>query len=376
MSRRIHRHLASLALALLGASAASGSGEKWVIGNRTYEDVRIASSNAGSVTIFHRGGIVQLDLESLPTDMQVRFGFNPEQSALWKQQAEAELAATAAPRRSKSLLNNGLEDKKTGRAPPGSTAIPKTQPGPIEVQLRVEVDLRPHYSHHGLYFKSQGRRPSCAIFAAVSAIEYELARRVGLPGPLSEEFVIWATRELQPGIPIDDGYHFQELLAAVQTFGIPTQKSMPNSFGVPLDEIRPTQEALLEANLRRFVVPVWYRPSDPDILARVVHALHNETSVVVGIRWPHWRTLQNNNLLRDQRPLADAGHAVTLIGYRCPEGNLDNLVFLFRNSYGVDWGMGGCAFVAAAYLKENLLAAFHISVPDQVATSGPSRTGN
>jgi C1A family cysteine protease len=74
-------------------------------------------------------------------------------------------------------------------------------------------------------------------------------------------------------------------------------------------------------------------------------------------------------MLRDQQPLQHAAHAVTLVGYRCPSGRPADAVFIFRNSYGVNWGLGGCAFVAASYLQRNLTAAFYLTLPESQAPS-------
>ncbi len=353
----------AFAIPVFAGLAAAHAGETWTVGGRTYSDVRVTGATAGTVTIFHREGISQLELKTLPEELQARFGFDAAAEADWKEQAQAALAATAEIRRREErerIARARAAEAQTSRARSAPDGSPGD--GPIQVALEAEVDLRPLYEHHGLFFKNQGRRPSCAIFAAVSAIEFELARTVGLAEPLSEEFVIWAARELRPGMPIDDGMHFQDVMAAIRAHGIPSRSLMPNTFGIPLSEIRPTPEAIFDARQRRNLTAVWRRPDDAEILARIVYSLNNDTPVVVGLRWPHWRTLQNNHLLRDQKPLAGGGHAVTLIGYRCEEGNPDNLVFLFRNSYGIDWGLGGCGFVAAAYLKNNLLAAFQIAV--------------
>ena len=74
------------------------------------------------------------------------------------------------------------------------------------------------------------------------------------------------------GLPIDDGLHFREVMAAVQAHGVPGRSLMPNTFGTPLNEIRPTPEAVLDASQRRDLVPIWYRVDEPEILARFLPA--------------------------------------------------------------------------------------------------------
>jgi hypothetical protein len=211
--------------------------------------------------------------------------------------------------------------------------------------------------------KNQGRRPSCSIFAIVSALEYESAQQTGTAESLSEEFLIWATRQVQPGIPIDDGYHFAEVITALQTYGVAPHELVPNTYGKKIETIQPSAEAIAAAEIHTEVIPVWFRRNDPFLIERIVGALNEGKPVIVGVHWPHWRTLEKNNLLRDQVPLNGGGHAVTLVGYRNPGGTLEETTFIFRNSYGQSWGMAGCGFMAGSYLKENVISALYLNLP-------------
>ena len=240
---------------------------------------------------------------------------------------------------------------------------PQYQRDPSRVQFQKEVDLRPVYIEKRLLPKDQGRRPSCSVFAVVSAYEYERARRQGNAQRLSEEFLIWATLEVQPGIPLDTGFNFQEVLTALQTYGVPPYELMPNTYGKPVDQIKPDRRAFEAARANRAVIPVWFRPNDPHIVHRLVDALNNGTPVIIAVKWPHWKTLEHFNVLAAQKPIEGSGHAVTLIGYRNETGRPEDTTFIFRNSWGMKWGVGGCGFIRAAYLQEHLLAAFRLSLP-------------
>lgn len=379
MSRRVS-HLtrfvralacAVLLLALL-PSAHAATGETWDVSGHTYTAVRVREVTAATITIFHSGGITQLDLATLPSELQQRFSYDPEKAAAWKRDAQTAIAVTREEERR-------VAEARVKNAPPPAPAIP-ARPSDAEiarapaghyvaVQIEAEVDLRTDFRKFGLYMKDQGRRPSCSVFATVSAVEYEIARRMGKAEPLSEEFLVWAVHELQPGIPLDNGYHFDEVVSALQTYGVPPQSVMRNSFGKSVTDIHPTTDVLLDASARRNIVPVWFRREDPQLIERIVMSLNEHTPVVIGIHWPQWRSLVGNNLLRDQKPQEGAGHAVTLIGYRCPSGRPEDLVFIFRNSYGINWGVGGCAFVAASYLRENLISAFYVTIPGAPAVA-------
>ena len=96
-------------------------------------------------------------------------------------------------------------------------------------------------------------------------------------------------------------------------------------------------------------------------IANIVHALNAEVPVAIGMRWPHARTLRTG-YISEQKPILDYAHAVTLVGYRCPTGRLENTVFIFKNSYGGTWGQGGYGQVTYGYLKQYLLDAVLLEV--------------
>ena len=138
---------------------------------------------------------------------------------------------------------------------------------------------------------------------------------------------------------------------------------MPNTFGKRASEIEPSPAALEAARDRMAVVPVWFRRDDPYLVGRIVSVLNQGKPVIIAIRWPHPRTVHKNYLLKNQKPLEGAAHAVTLVGYRNTGGAQGETKFIFRNSYGYDWGVAGCGFVSDQYLKEHLLGACFLRVP-------------
>ena len=54
-------------------------------------------------------------------------------------------------------------------------------------------------------------------------------------------------------------------------------------------------------------------------------------------------------------------HAVSLVGYENPTGRWEDVVYLFKNSWGPQWGSSGYGRITAPYLATNLYAAL---VPD------------
>ncbi|MEI6108231.1 MAG: C1 family peptidase, partial [Opitutae bacterium] len=56
------------------------------------------------------------------------------------------------------------------------------------------------------------------------------------------------------------------------------------------------------------------------------------------------------------------GHAVTLVGYKSGTGRLEDAVFIFKNSWGADWGQGGYGMVTYGYLSQHLNDAVLLEV--------------
>ena len=108
--RRLHPILRLLAIVglLLFVPFSLTAGETWTLDDRTYENVRVQTVTDGTVTIFHQGGITQLELAALPPDLQARFDFNPEKAEIWKQQAESERSATEELKRRTLLMRKKL----------------------------------------------------------------------------------------------------------------------------------------------------------------------------------------------------------------------------------------------------------------------------
>ncbi|MEX0330588.1 MAG: C1 family peptidase [Puniceicoccaceae bacterium] len=332
------------------------AGETWTVGSTHYENVRIQEVTPATVRIFHSKGITQFDLADLPVELRERFGYKEDAALKWREEDVERIEREAAAARAEQEAWKRSNPRPAGRL---STSRADQKPtAPEEVVFHKEKDLRPLYREMGLFTKDQGRRPSCTIFALVSALEFEQGRLTGQAERLSEEFLIWATLQLHPGIPLDTAFNFAEVFAALQTYGVPTHAEMPNTFGKSMGEIEPSESVIESAADRRGAIPVWFRADDPHLIERLVGALNQEKPVVVAVRWPNWRTLNRTFLLSAQKPMEDAAHAVTLVGYRNPTGNPDATTFIFRNSYGIQWGNAGCGFIRAAYLKENLLGAF------------------
>lgn len=379
-SRRI-RVAVVFAVLQLGAPAAKAATptvapgtrlESLVVGAKTYRNVEVRSINDRTLVITHAGGMCSIKLRDLAPEWQERFGYDPDRASA----ADARLE-NAAP----------VVRRPPSRAVPSELAtahhvsrlenLVRSFGQPAAVQ--PEIDLRPKFFQLELGVKSQGRRPSCAVFAIVSALEFQNAELIGRPEKLSEEYLIWATRKTVQRISADDrvaetdptataddadeGFALAEVVGALRGYGIPLQTSMPNTFGRAMTEIAEPPPAVVDearAHQRIFVLSLPGRDNETRI-NNLVHALNAGMPVPVGMAWPHYRSIRSGSLMA-QQPMKDAGHAVTLVGYRCASGRVEDVVFVFKNSWGVDWGQGGYGTVTYEYLRQHLHAAVLLDV--------------
>lgn len=364
-----------VSVALCGATGAlraqvGATFETLEVGGVDYQSVKVMSVSPSSFTIRHRGGIVQLPLRALSPELQGRFGYDSDAEAFDQLMLESEhkRQLERAEAEARKRADAPTQDKRQADTPVGRALARFGTVAPMR-----PVDLRPKFRELELGTKNQGRRPSCAVFAVASALEYQNAVAGGRVEKLSEEYLIWATRRTL-GIPAgekrtnvdegqsgdqDAGFSLQEVLSAVRAYGIPLQSEMPNTFGMGMEKIPdPGIDLIGSARGRRqlstFVVP----GMNNDVkIANIMHVLNEGAPVVVGLRWPHWRSLYPAPLLSQQTPMEGRSHAVTIVGYYSENGQPDGLRFIFKNSWGIRWGTGGYGFAEIGYLRRNLLDA-------------------
>ena len=335
------------------------------VGKAVYHDVTIKSISARTVMFTHRGGLASIKLRDLAPEWQARFGYDPaaEQAsdeALRRATAERQAQIAAAAARAKA-------------APPASRSRFEQvlQQFGQAAELREEVDLRPRFRELELHAKDQGRRPSCAVFAVVGAIEFLNAENTGRAEKFSEEYLIWATRRTlqRPSAPdaarqgddADEGFALPEVVMALRSYGIPLERSLPNTMGRDLAAVRePPPEVVAEAKARtQGAVHAVPGRDQATQLNNIIHALNAGIPVTIGTGWPRFFNMRAA-LLNSQTP--SYSHAVTLVGYRCPSGRIEDTTFIFKNSWGANWGANGYGYATFAYLSQHLHTAILLEI--------------
>lgn len=346
--------------------------EKLQVGeNTTYYQVEVRSVNVRSVMIAHAKGLAAVRLRDLSPDLQAAFGYDPAAEAAADTALRNE--STATQKRVHEQANTKRSDM--ARAADDGRLDQLLQTFGKEPELRPSVDLRPAFFQLALNVKDQGPRPSCAIFAIVSALEYQNAMLTGRAERFSEAYLLWATCRTLNRAPrarpddsaaaagpdsvdsldvVDEGFALSEVVTALRAYGIPPQESLPYSFAREAAFKDPPKDVMEQARNRRRVSVLALPGHDQStILANLIHALHANMPVAVGMHWPAARAIRGN-YLNAQKPREGSGHAVTIVGYENKTGAIADTVFIFKNSWGVKWGAAGYGMVSYRYLFNNL----------------------
>jgi hypothetical protein len=249
--------------------------------------------------------------------------------------------------------------------------------------LASAVDLRPQIKERGLAVRDQGDRLTCSVFAMTFLIEYQATGSQVAPKglDLSEEYLNWAGNELA-GPPFQDGGKFGRFIRAFDTWGIATAQQMPyrERFN-PADPAVPSQAVIVSARsafASRYPftqIKPWDNStglSDSQLHA-ILDTLRTGRPVAAGVWWQYdyatddvagvplardYPRLQNSMFM--DAPMFD-GHSIDLVGFRedwqFPGGGY----FIFRNSFGADFGHDGYGFVSFRYIRTFTTAAVAIS---------------
>lgn len=361
---------ASFLLAMSSFASAQGTTkagikfEALTVGKTTYREVVVRSTNARTLMITHAGGMASIRLRDLSPDLQAQFNYDPAA------EAAAEQLAPATP----ALITSKPKPKSTVAKISDFDRVLQQFGQPATVQ--GEVNLRPKFIELGLGVRNQGRRPSCSIYAIVSALEYQNARLSGRTENFSEDYLIWATERtvrrasaVAPGAggataeDADAGFTLTEVVNALRAYGIPLQSSLPNNARLGMRQIsEPPADVVKEAQAHQRVFV--HQLPGRDTATRInnlVHALNAGMPVAVGMAWPNYRSLRTG-YLSAQKPMQNAWHAVTIVGYQSKTGRIEDTYFIFKNSWGDNWGQGGYGTVTYGYLNNYLADAVLLEV--------------
>lgn len=229
-----------------------------------------------------------------------------------------------------------------------------------------QIDLRAFCSE----VRDQGEIGSCTAFAGISLIEYFEKRSKGSYIPASPLFLYKATRNYMKYAG-DSGADPRNTMAAMVLFGVPPEKYYEyNQVNYDLEP-----PAFLYSFAQNYKTVKFFRYDFPgsitkeDTLKSVKLGLANGIPVMCGFTlYSSWQQSKNKDILSSGRiPFPGKydskvnGHAISIFGYDDSMkiiNQADKIVyegaFLFKNSWGKDWGLEGYGWLPYEYLKTGL----------------------
>lgn len=213
--------------------------------------------------------------------------------------------------------------------------------------------------------RSQGPRGTCLAFAVTAG--HENHGRRDLP-ELAVEVLYWGAKQHDGNR--GSGTTFSAAAAALRQWGQPEEALWPydplrneraTTYAPPAAAIDPAACAF--ADLRQIAA------TSSDVQAEL------DQDRVVAIGGPTWPGLRRPVGDRVDKPAVadlDGGfHAMVVVGYQEDTGE-----FLLRNSWGLNWGDQGHAWVPMAFVDEHVLAAWVVgavpAVPAALNSGDPA----
>jgi len=238
-------------------------------------------------------------------------------------------------------------------------AIPKPAViQPIAPYNFPSVDMRPVIKNIGLEVRQQAGGAPCAVHAFTFTLEYEYIRHVF--SNLSEQYLQYVTFQVVKP-QMTGGENFWALNQGYQKWGYVPQSWLPNQATMPAT----VYQNILDkgkGGLRwtQIFIKIW----DPTIgatknqLDQVVKCLDQDSPVGIGVLWPiEWKTHVINGVdlmvvpsAANKWTVVFDGHAVALVGYQKGPAFPGGGYFIFRNSWGKDWGDRGYGFMPFDYV--------------------------
>ncbi len=333
-------------------------------GKEVYYNARVVNVTPVTVVIAHRDGIASVPLADLPPELQKQLGYDPARAA-------AEEARRVAANDARKIQASEVPGDKR---PPQLNAQQILERFGTPPKIYAEVNMQPRFEHLGISAKSQGARPSCSVFALVSALEYQSAPPDGPAPDYSEEYLIWATLKalgkIGVAVPkgesetLDIGFALPEVVQALRGYGIALSDDLPYHFKLADPRvIEPSPDVIERAKKRTPANGYYIMGREPAAqIANLIQVLDAGVPVIAGVKWPEQKTFADNALL-DAQPAGDnSGHAILLVGYRTKTGKIEDAEFLFKNSYGERWGDHGYGIATYKYLLKNLEDALFLDV--------------
>jgi C1A family cysteine protease len=192
---------------------------------------------------------------------------------------------------------------------------------------------------------------SCVGNAIVGDVECLMMHHLGKYVDISRLFPYYGARKIEGSIPYDEGCYIRDGMKSAEKEGLPLESLYP--YIVSQFAKKPSAAAYKDALTRQIL-----QYERVTTLAEMKAALAIRHPFVIGIvvysSFFQSRTeLKGTVYMPDpMREAEEGGHAICIVGY-----NDRTQRFIFRNSWGGDWGNLGYGTIPYKYLADPALAA-------------------
>ena len=238
----------------------------------------------------------------------------------------------------------------------------------------ADVDLRPLINQAGLKVRNETDGAPCAVHALTFLIEYMYATR--FISNLSQEYLQYVTFQVEKPPMNGEGKNFWALNIGYQKWGVVPYAYVPNQDTVPANipnSILNTGRNGLRLN-PVFIKDWAYTEATQDQLNQVVKFLDQNIPVAIGCLWPNdspnfaTSMIGGVNLMEvptaaNKWDVVNDGHAVALVGYGRGSQFPGNGYFIYRNSWGENWGDHGYGYMPFEYVLKYANDLFAYQMP-------------
>ena len=245
-------------------------------------------------------------------------------------------------------------------------------------KLPQQVDLSPRFTELKLPICRQNG-PWCWAYTTIGVLEYEEASRLGHRFQLSPGFLTWAAQETDS--QGSGGSNFGRADRGLEQYGAVSLESggIPPSGGripAPADDIIKAGQNFDDLNFHW--IRFWNRKQMSDQqLITIKGDIAQGHPVAVGMQWPNNTSFVSGTKILKVPDHADVfdGHCVILVGYTDDPTVPGGGSFLFRNSWGANWGDHGYARMPYELLGFCINDAYSVRItPKANSAEGPIQT--
>ena len=237
----------------------------------------------------------------------------------------------------------------------------KFNPLNATAENKPDKDLRPAFSNHRMEVRDQGNRGTCSIFAVMTCVQFVLATKDKFhPGDFSPEYLNYV-KNVANNLSQDGGF-FSEIDKGYDGYSIfleskvPYQSSFDPNYKVPQPDITAAEKW---TRLKSDFVKDWdnTKGATDEEIKDVCDYLDKGIPVAAGFLWPDQgsfktRAVQGVDVMvTPARSDVFDGHSIVLVGYKRSKAFAGGGYFIFRNSWGPDWGDHGYGYMPFRYVK-------------------------